>query len=322
LSTAVASHNRAMFVATEGRAGLGHLVRKQSGVVTLEQLQAVGLSRSFIASQVDAARWARWARDVVLLHNTHPTRDQLMWIALLDAGQPAALASHTSLEQCGFRGFAAEAKLIHIVVPRGAKCANLPGVVVHESRRFGASDVRIYGGLPCTEVARSTIDAAAWQRWPRFAVAMLAAVVQQRVSDVDELSAALRTVGRVNHKRYMRQALADIAGGAESLGEIDVAKLCRRFRVRPPDRQKLRRDPSGRRRYLDCEWDLGDGEIVVLEIDGSHHHLVEYWEADMKRERQVVISRRWVLRATASEVRLDGAAVMRDLIAMGVPRLP
>ncbi|MBA3232639.1 MAG: DUF559 domain-containing protein [Propionibacteriales bacterium] len=117
----------------------------------------------------------------------------------------------------------------------------------------------------------------------------------------------------------MRLAIADIAGGAEALGEIDVATLCRRFGLRLPDRQVRRLDPSGRVRYLDCEWVLDDGSIVVLEVDGSHHHEVEHWEADMKRERKVVISRRWVLRTSNDEVRHEPAEVARDLIAMGVP---
>jgi uncharacterized protein YxjI len=134
----------------------------------------------------------------------------------------------------------------------------------------------------------------------------------------EQLERTLAVVGRVRHKQHMRLATADIAGGCQALGEIDVARLCRRFRLRPPDRQKVRRDPAGRHRYLDCEWDL-DGSTVVLEVDGSHHLEVEHWEADMKRERKVVISRRWVLRASNYEVRHAPAEIAKDLVAMGVP---
>ena len=298
-----------------------HLALSQAGVLTRAQLARAGITQAYVDSQVEAERWTPWARDVMLLQNAAPNRRQLMWIALLDAAIPSALASHTSLQMCGFRAFAAEAESIHIVVPRGNKCADLPGVKVHESRRFDERHITVYRGFPCTERARSAIDAAAWQPWPRFAITVLAAAVQQRVCTVSHLEEALAKVGRVRHKRHMRLALRDIAGGAESLGEIDMAALCRRFGLQPPDRQRSRRDPSGRRRYLDCEWHLDDGAVVVLEIDGTHHLDVEHWTADMKRERKVVISRRWVLRAAASEVRLEGAALMADLAAMGVPRL-
>lgn len=58
---------------------------------------------------------------------------------------------------------------------------------------------------------------------------------------------------------------------------------------------------------------------MVLEVDGSHHLLVEHWEADMRRERTVVISGRQVLRATANEARHDQAVIAADLAAAGVP---
>ena len=97
--------------------------------------------------------------------------------------------------------------------------------------------------------------------------------------------------------------------------------MCRRFGLLPPDRQVIRRDRNGRRRYLDCEWRLPNGSIVVLEVDGAHHLEVEQWEADVKRERGVVITGRRVLRATANEARHDQAELAADLEAIGVPRL-
>lgn len=309
-----------MYVDCDGHPDLPGIARRQCGVVTREQLAACGVTTAHVKNQIAARRWAPWARRTVVLHNASPTRTQLMWIAVLDPECRCALASHTALELHGFRGFAEEAQRLHIVVPRGGKCAELRGVQVHESRRFFAPDITRRGWLPSTAPARSTIDAAAWQPWPRFAVTMMAAAVQQRLCTVEQLDQALARVGQVRHKAYMRLALGDIAGGAQALGEIDFAALCRRFGLQAPDRQRLRRDARGRRRYLDCEWELDDGTIVVLEIDGSHHHHVEHWEADMKRERQVVISRRWVLRASSAEVRLDAANVVADLVAMGVPR--
>jgi len=150
---------------------------------------------------------------------------------------------------------------------------------------------------------------------------MIAAAVQRRVCTVPELDEALGYVGRVRHKRYMRLALQDVAAGAESLGEIDVTRLCQRFGLVPPVRQSRRRDSRGRSRYLDCEWRLPEKGVVVLEIDGSHHMDVENWQDDMRRERSIVRTRRWVLRATALEVRLEPSLIASDLVALGVPRL-
>ncbi|MEP6665240.1 MAG: hypothetical protein ABJA81_02225 [Nocardioidaceae bacterium] len=308
-----------MYPGTDRHPALAALAVSQLGVLRKSQLAAVGLPHKFAFRQVDAARWSEWGNNVLLLSNAPPTREQLKRIALLDPSGLTALASHTALEHGGFRSFAQEASDVHLLVVRGATYAELPGVVHHESRRLEPPDVVNTRGLRTTRHPRSAIDSGAWQPWPRFACAMLGAVVQQGMCTPRQLDQAFAVVGRVRHKQHMRLALKDIAAGAHALGEIDAASLCRRHHLRPPDRQKARRDPTGRLRYLDCEWDLEDGSIVVLEVDGSHHFDVEHWEADMKRERKVVISRRWVLRASNYEVRHEHADVARDLIAMGVP---
>lgn len=155
--------------------------------------------------------------------------------------------------------------------------------------------------------------------FPRYACALLAAVVQQRLCSPHDLEQAMRVVGRIRHKQHLRPALHDIAGGSEALSELDLVALCRRASLQVPDRQVRRRERSGRVRYLDAEWRLPGG-TVVLEVDGSHHMTAAYWEADMRRERQVVAGGSVVLRATANEVRLAPATVAADLIAVGVPR--
>jgi len=310
-----------VYARTDKYPRLPALALRQRGVARRSQIVECGPSYDFIDHQVAAQRWRRYGRQTVLLQNAPPTRVQLMWIAVLDADPYAALASHTALEEAGFRGFAAEAERVHVVVERGAHYAGLPGIQVHESRRFCPDDIRLAPGIPRVSCARAAIDAGAWQRWPRFACAMMAAVVQQGMCTAQQLEDELDTCGAIRHRRYMQLALRDVTDGAHSLGELDVGRLCRRHGLQPPVRQRLRKDPAGRIRYLDCEWELPNGEIVVLEIDGQHHMDVEHWTADMKRERKIVIGRRWVLRASTVEVRLDAAELAADLIAMGVPRV-
>ena len=308
-----------MYAATESHPMLAERAALQNGVLSRRQLRELGLTAHFVTAQLDARRWTAVGDSVVLLQNAPPTRSQLIWMAVLDAQPPAALCSHTALELAGFRGFASEADEIHLIVDRGTRPTQIPGVRIHESRRLREED--IVSWPPRTRPARSAVDAAAWQPYPRFACSMMAAVVQQRVTTPGQLGRALEEVGRVRHRAYMRLAVADIAGGVETLGELDLARVCRRFGLKPPARQVRRRDPSGRWRYLDAEWQLPDGEVVVLEIDGSHHMSVEHWAADMRRERSVVVSRRRVLRATNFELRLEPRAIVADLLALGVPTL-
>jgi hypothetical protein len=293
----------------------------QAGVIRRDQAEHLGLTRAFERNQLKASRWTQWGDHVLLMQNSAPARRQLMLIAVLDVGYPAALASHTVLELAGFTSFASEADDVHIIIPRGARCHTLPGVLLHESRRVWPEFHVELAGLPCTDIPRSAIDAAAWQPWSRFACALVAAVVQQRLCTTDDLDHALRHVGRVRHKAHLREAIRDIRGGSQALSEIDLVRVCRRFGIKEPDRQVKRMDSHGRLRYVDAEWKLPDGRRVVLEIDGAHHLEVQNWQADMRRERGLVVRGAQVFRATAIEVRVEPALIVDDLLAVGVPRV-
>ncbi|MCB0913712.1 MAG: hypothetical protein KDB60_19070 [Propionibacteriaceae bacterium] len=300
---------------------LGAIAGRQCGVARRRQLASVGLGAHVVAANLAAERWQTIGEEVVLLQNAPPNRRQLMWVAVLDAGS-CALGSHTSLELAGFRSFASEAEQIRLVIPRGDKVTPLDGVRVHESRRLHPEQCVFTDGLPRTPNARSVLDAAAWQPYPRFAATMVAAAVQQRLVTAAELDDAMRTIGRIRHKQYLREAIEDAAVGAQALGELDLTRLCRRFELVQPVRQVPRRDASGGWRYLDAEWVLPNGDTIVLEVDGQHHMDAAHWQADMRRERAIVVGRKWVLRATSFEVRHEPAVLVRDLRALGVPILP
>ena len=296
--------------------GLRELALDQAGVVTRRQLTDVGLSYRKLEAQLRARRWTSVGPHCILLHNTEPTRIQVMQVAVLHAPH-GCLASATALEVLKFNGFADER--IHLVTPRGTTVWRHPAVVLHESRRLQESDVERRNGLPLTGVERSAIDRAAWQRRPGFAAAVLAAVVQQGLTVAERLEEELDRVGRVRHASLMRLTLQDIAGGARALSEIDLAKVCRRFGLQPPERQRVRRDKTGKRRYIDAEWRLSDGSIIALEVDGAHHMTVELWSDDMKRQRAMAIASRAMLRCSAIELRLSPLDVVTDLLDAGVP---
>jgi hypothetical protein len=179
----------------------------------------------------------------------------------------------------------------------------------------------IKAGLPVTRFERSAIDRSAWQPRPRFVYALFAAAVQQRLTTAGRLLSELGTVGRVRHVTHMRLALHDIAGGAQALSEIDLARFCRRYGLQPPRRQTVRRDSRGMKRYVDAEWLLDDGSTLVLEVDGGHHLAVQHWTDDMKRSRRLFVPGRYVLRCGAHELRLEPEELAYDLLLAGVPRV-
>ncbi len=130
--------------------------------------------------------------------------------------------------------------------------------------------------------------------------AVLAAGVQQRLVRADDLAAALTRRGRGPRHALVSATIADIAGGAQALSELDFGQLIRRHGLPEPTRQVLRRDAAGRARWLDAYWDR---VRVVAEIDGLWHMDAAAWWADMSRDNELTISGYRVLRFPAFAVR-------------------
>ena len=293
---------------------LGPLVRAQHAVVTRRQLAEAGVRRARLRSAVAARRWQTVGRSVVVMHNAPLTLTQRRWVAVLLPEQPAALAGLSATEQAGLSGF--DDDVIHVLVA-GSCAVPMPAWVrVHNSRRFTAADVVRSSGPPRTRTARSVVDAAAWSPYPRRAGALLCAAVQQRLATASELGTAVREAGQIRHVALMRAMIGDLAGGGHTLAEIDLGRLARRAHLPPPRRQALRREAGGRVRYLDAEFDLPDGTVLAVEVDGRHHAVHEQWTADLSRQNEVVIGGRPVLRFDSLSIRTDAGRVVDQLRRM------
>jgi very-short-patch-repair endonuclease len=127
--------------------------------------------------------------------------------------------------------------------------------------------------------------------------------VQQKLVTPERLSEAALAVRRDRRRRLVQSVVLDLLGGAESLGEIDFARECRRRGLPEPSRQVLRRD--GRNHYfLDVFWD--DWGLVV-EIDGIQHSWAENIVGDALRQNAVSLQGLTVLRLP-----LLGLRIARD----------
>lgn len=269
----------------QDRPDLTELLRRQHGVVTRTQLNRLRVTRDHVTHHRVALRWRALSPTVLVAHLGPLTRAARRWAAVLGAPAGSVIGAWSALEVGGLEGWHRDP--IHVVVPRGAYPDRHPWLVVHESRRLREEDVVDAGGLPVHSIARAAVDAAAWQGSWRTAAGLMAAVVQQRLATTDDLFAMLDTVGKVRHRKAMRLALADVVGGADSLAEIDFARLCRRGGLPEPTRQAVRTDARGRRRFLDVEWRLPGGRRFVVEIDGVGHLERERWYDDLLRDAEL-----------------------------------
>ena len=292
----------------------------QAGIVTRNQLRGVGVTLAQVENRLAATRWSAIGRNVVVLQNAPLTQRQREWVAVLLPAKTAALAGPSAAAAGGLRGF--EPEEVHVVVAHDTRTGFPEWVRVHESRRFSATDVAPASAPPRTRMPRSVIDAATWSERPRRACAILCAAVQQRLVSANQLTAELQVAGHVRHVRIMRHILGDIGGGGHTLAEIDLGPLATRAGLPPPRRQALRQEPSGRVRYLDAEFDLPDGTILAVEIDGAVHLRPQSWWDDTDRQNEVVIGGSPMLRFPSLTLRLSAPRVVDQLRRMRLTHTP
>jgi hypothetical protein len=288
-------------------------------MVSWRQLHGLGVGRSVVRAQLRARRWRQHTDQVFCTTTGALTFEQRMWLGVLHAGGAAIVGGLTAAACHGLRHWPREEVTILVNNPHSFE--PVAGVTYFRTRR-PLRTMTARSELPLCLVEPAILLFAAHEPVQRTAHGAIAAVVQQRLTTTESLATWLDRLRPLRRSRQFRLLLADIAGGAHSLAEVDVRRACRRFRIVAPQGQRARRDRRGRLRYTDCEWRLPGGRTLVLEVDGAFHDDVIQAAEHRARNRRLTTLDRIVVQCSAYEIRHDPGAVMEDLIALGVPRLP
>ncbi len=293
---------------------------RQCGLVARRQLTELGIGWDAVDHHVRAGRWAVRTPRVVSTFTGEPTTEQRRWLGVLHAGPRALLGGLTAAEQLGMKRWQRDD--VTVLVDDELAFEPVPGIDFFRSRRRLELLVDPASALPSCQLEPALLMWAAYDAPQRPAHAILASSVQQRLTTPDRLLAWIDLLRPLRRAPAFRATLHDVAGGSQSGAELDVLRACRGYGLRPPDRQTPRLDRGGLRRWTDAEWDLPDGSVLVLEVDGSFHMEVEHWGADKKRARRLTTRTRTVVGCTAYELRHETGEVVHDLLALGVPRVP
>jgi hypothetical protein len=247
------------------------------------------------------------------------TREQRAWLGVLHAGPPAIVGGYTALEFAGLKNWHRDN--LTILVDDEEHLEPLDGIDWFRSRRPLDLWHSKRHDLPLARVEPAALLRAAYEPSWRTAQGLLAAVVQQKVTTPAALREQLERMKPLRRAPRIRILLTDFEGGAQSVAEIDVKRMCLDYGLPLPNRQKRRKDRAGKWRYTDCEWDLPDGRVLVLEVDGAFHMEVEHWEDDIQRQRALTTPGRLIVRGTAREVRDEPFLLAADLRALGLGAL-
>jgi len=300
---------------------LATLVQAQAGLVARRQLTAHGIDWDRVDHQIAARRWVERTPRVISTTTGELTREQRLWLAVLHAGPRSMLGGLTAAAVHGLAGW--ERDTVSVLVDDELSFEPVEGVRFFRSRRQFPLLRSAKPGIPRCQLEPAVLLWAAYDAQIRPAHGVIAATVQQRLTTPTRLFEWVERLHPLRRAKSFKRTIGDIEGGAQSGAELDVQRMCRRFSMRAPDRQRIRKDRTGRRRWTDCEWDLPDGTTLILEVDGAFHVEVRQQGEDFKRTRRITTRNRIVVRCTAYELRHETDEVAVDLIALGVPgRVP
>ncbi|HVE99451.1 MAG TPA: DUF559 domain-containing protein [Mycobacteriales bacterium] len=275
---------------------LNRWLREHHAVVSAERLRALGFSRDYARTQLDARRWQRVHHGVYCAYTGPLSFETRCAAALAACGDAAVVAAATAMVIFGMTGF--EDKLINVLIPHGVAAPRLVGVRVTRSATLTARSHLMRRNLPVIRIERAVVGFALMR--PGRARAALTAAVQRGLTTPTRLRAAIFAMGRVNGRRRLVEITCDIEGGDRSALERLFLRLLRRAGLpAPAQNYPLRLD--GRQLWIDVCY---PALRIAIEIDGKAYHLLsEDWEDDLDRQNLVVLDGWLVLRFTGRAIR-------------------
>lgn len=173
--------------------------------------------------------------------------------------------------------------------------------------------IRRVDTMPCLEPAVATVLAASWCASDKEALFLVVSCLQQRLVTAGQLQSALEHL-HIRRARLVRETVQEYTDGGTSMSEIAFARLCRRFGLPPPVRQRRRRDSHGRPRYVDAEFRTASGATVIVEIDGLHHLNPDNWLDDIERQNDLMLQGAYlVLRVSTWTLKYEPEVFMTRL---------
>jgi len=134
------------------------VANRQHGLISLEQLEGIGMDRRTAAARERSGRLHRIHRGVFSVGHVSSTPEAALLAGVLACGPQAVLSHGSAAKLWGF--WKADDTAIHVISPNRRGRAPT-GIVPHRDGWLPASDRTELRRVPCTAVARTLLDLAA-----------------------------------------------------------------------------------------------------------------------------------------------------------------
>ena len=258
----------------------------QAGTVACRQGALVGIDPETMRNRVRSGRWQRLQRGVYATFSGTPSRETMLWGAVLRAG-PGAVRSHqTAAERHGL--IDEPSSLITITVPlaRNPGRMKIPGVAIHRSD--AVLRTRHPAMLPpCTRVEDTVLDLI--EVAPTFddAYMWICRAIGRRRTTADRIRLAMAARKKMRWRGEIEIALGDAEGGALSVLEYRYVHRVERPHGLPAARRQARIRQGTGSRYLD---NLYEEYAVCAELDGTAAHPADEQWRDKRRDNANAVS--------------------------------
>jgi very-short-patch-repair endonuclease len=287
---------------------IAELAAGQHGVLTIDQLAAVGLGRRGVSHRAAGGRLTRVHTGVYAVGTL--TGEGRWMAAVLACGKGAVLSHRSAAELWGIGDAARDVD----VMVSGRAGRSRPGIAVHRGDTLTRAEVTVSAGIPCTTPSRTLVDfAAVVDRRTRERA--IDRAEELRLFDLDALQHLLERHPRRRGARMIAQMLRDYtepthtrsAAEERMLQAIAVARL-----PQPRTNVWIALDDAG----YEADFLWADVRLVV-EVDGrAHHARRSAFVHDRRRDRKLALAGYAVHRFAAAEVISNPTEVTAEIRAL------
>jgi hypothetical protein len=285
------------------------LAERQHGVVSLPQLQFLGLSARAVRDRVAAGRLTRIHRGVYAVGHGRLTLRGHWMAAVLAYGRDAVLSHRSAAALHGIRRD--NRPKSDVTVP-GRSTRSRSRIDVHASTTLTDADVTTIDAIPCTSLARTLLDLA--EVVDRRGVER--AINQAEVLRIFDLRAVEKALSRAAGRRgagVLESVLAEYGGPTLTEKELEerFLALCRAAGVQQPEVNAWITLDDGIAYKIDFLWRR---ECLAVETDGwGSHGTRQAFESDRRRGRLLSLAGWTVVRFTWRDVEREPDEVTSTL---------
>jgi predicted transcriptional regulator of viral defense system len=287
-------------------AGIAAIADAQHGVLSLPQLQSLGLSPSGVRKRVAAGKLHRLYRGVYAVGHSRVTWKGRYMAAVLACGDGAVLSHRSAARLIGLRRGAGR-----LDVTVADRVVRIPGIDSHRTRSLDPLDVIAEDGIPCTSPARTICDLAAHEGDPGRTAKDIARAEQLRVFDLRDVQ---RVLAERPGARVVHAALGVETIRTRNELEERFFAICEQAGLpRPLVNMPL---VLGDGPHVEADFAWPDLKLIV-ETDGwATHGTRTAFVSDRRRDRRLALAGWRVLRFTWYEIEHEPESVAAELGAL------